>query len=119
MRTSNSEKVAGRVTRKILGPVKAVEFATTANMASGIAAAKTKAFAKAAAMGADTIINLTLEIAEMSNGLFSAIASGEAVTTVARRSTMSSYFADVDLDDVDLKLFMFNQSRNGISSFAH
>lgn len=118
MRTSNSEKVGGRVTRQTLGPVKAVEFATTADMAAGIAAAKTKAIAMAEAMGADTIINLTLEIAEMSNGLFSAIASGQAVITMAHRSPRSTYFADVDLGDVDLQPFMFDTVANKISNYA-
>lgn len=119
MRTSTTEKGAGRVNRQTLGLVKAMEFATTTDMAAGISAAKAKAFVMAEAMGADTIINLTLEIAEMSNGLFSAIASGQAVITMARRSPLSSYFADAELDDVALKPFMLGAALRGISSLVH
>lgn len=119
MRISTTEKVAGRVIRQTLGPIRAIEFATTTEMVAGIAAARANALATAAAMGADTIVNLTLEIVEMSNGLFSAIASGQAVITAASRSPLSSYFAEADLDDVELKPYMFNQSKIGNSSFLN
>jgi uncharacterized protein YbjQ (UPF0145 family) len=119
MRISNSEKVAGRVNRETLGSIRATEFATTTDMASGIAAAKAKAIAMAEAMGADAIVNLQLEITETSNGLFSATASGQAVITVARRSSMTEYFAEAGLDDVGLKPYMMGNAKNGMSNFIH
>lgn len=119
MRISTSEKVAGRVNRETLGTIRAMEFATTSDMAAGIAAAKSKAIAFAEALGADAIVNLQLEITETSNGLFSATASGHAVRTVARTTSMTSYFAEADLDDVAVKPFMMGQARTGISGFIH
>ncbi len=119
MRISASEKVAGRVNHEILGSIRATEFATTTDMATGIAAAKAKVIAMAAAMGADSIINLQLEIMEMSNGLFSATASGQAITTNVRRSAISNYFAEAEYDDVEMKPFMMSGSTNGFSNFVH
>ena len=119
MRTSNSEKVAGRVVCRTLGPVKVIEHATTANIAAGLAAAKNKAIVHAQALGADTIINLNLQIAELSDGVFSAIASGDAVRTMLRKSPMSAYFGDAGMGDLELNPFMFANASTGISSIIH
>jgi hypothetical protein len=102
------------VSSETLGSISATEFATTVDMSSGIAAAKTKAIMMAEAMGADAIINLQLQITEMSSGLFSATASGQAVITEARHSTISDYFGEVEL-----KPYMFGTSKSGLSNVIH
>lgn len=119
MRISTSEKVAGRVNRETLGSIRTTEFATTTDMATGIAAAKAKAIAMATALGADAIINLQLEITEMSNGLFSATASGQAIRTCVRRSAMSDYFAEAGFDQGEMKPFMISGSKTDFSNVVH
>jgi hypothetical protein len=112
MRISSSENVAGRLNRENLGPVRAMEFATTADLKSALDVAKDKVIAAAKALGGDAIINLLLEVVEMSDGLFSAIVTGQVMRTVARQTNWKSLFESDDLSSM-VKPFMMQPQKIG------
>jgi hypothetical protein len=116
MRISSSENVAGRMIRENLGPVRAMEFATTADLKSALEVAKEKVIAAAKALGGDAIINLLLEVVEMSNGLFSAIVTGQVMRTVARQTNWKSLFETDDLQSM-VKPYMMQTQLAGAGHF--
>jgi uncharacterized protein YbjQ (UPF0145 family) len=113
MRISSSENIAGRMIRENLGPVRAMEFATTADLKSALEVAKEKVIAAAKALGGDAIINLLLEVVEMSNGLFSAIVTGQVMRTVARQTNWKSLFETDDLQSM-VKPYMMQPQFSGM-----
>ena len=105
MKITSTETVAGRLVEDTLGVVRGqvlwarritkynhsglrgLNYTTMDEMADGLQKAKedaeAKAKAQARALGADAIICMKLEITELSDGLFHAVASGTAVRTSA------------------------------------
>lgn len=105
MRVTTLETIAGRIIEDTLGAVRgssiwsrrvsknstaghrALEHMTNEDMANGLAQvrddAETNMMKKATAMGADTIVGLRIDLIELGNDSFQAIASGTAVTTAA------------------------------------
>jgi uncharacterized protein YbjQ (UPF0145 family) len=116
MRMSTSENVAGRLNRENLGTVRAMEFATTTDLKAGLAVAKEKAIEAAKALGGDAIVNLLLEVVEMSNGLFSAIVTGQVVRTVARQTDWKSLFETDDVQSM-VQPYMMQTQLSGASRF--
>lgn len=104
MRVTTLETVAGRSIEETLGYVRgsavwvrrmlknktvglrALEYMTAADMEKGMVAireeAERKAMAAAEAKGADTIIGIRVEMMDLGNDTFQAVASGTAVRTV-------------------------------------
>ena len=125
MRITTTETVAGRLVEDALGVVRGqvlwarrvmkynnsglrgLNYTTMDEMADGLQKAKeeaeAKAKAQAKALGADAIVNLKLEITELSDGLFQAVAIGTAVRTSALpHATPSLAPASAANDDEDV-----------------
>ena len=105
MRVTTLETVAGRVVEDTLGVVRgtvlwsrglkkfsrggirSIEYTSTDDMAEGLNKARADAEAdlirQASALGADAIVGVRFEIAEMGAGMFCATATGTAVKTAA------------------------------------
>ena len=103
MKMSTTETVAGRMVEETLGVVRGsvvwsrrvmklshgawrgLSYTTTDEMADGLRQAKENAEAKlrvqAKALGAEAVINLRIQLTELSDGMFEAVATGTAVTT--------------------------------------
>jgi uncharacterized protein YbjQ (UPF0145 family) len=111
MRISTSENVAGRLNRENLGPVRTIEFATTADLKVALALAKEKAISLAKALGGDAIVNLLLEVVEMSNGLFSTIVTGQVVRTVAHQTAWKSLFESDEVQSMMQPFMMPTSAR--------
>lgn len=120
MKTTTTETLAGRLVEDALGVVRGqvlwarrvmkyntsglrgLNYTTMDEMSDGLQKARedaeAKAKAQAKAMGGDAIINLKLEITELSDGLFQAVATGTAVRTCALPQAMP-ILATADNDD--------------------
>jgi uncharacterized protein YbjQ (UPF0145 family) len=105
MRVTTLETIAGRIVEETLGAVRgtaiwsrrilknktvgmrAMEHMTMDDVANGLAdvreAAEAKMIISAEAMGADTIVGLRIQLIELGNDTFQAIAFGTAVKTSA------------------------------------
>lgn len=119
MKITTTETVAGRIVEDTLGVVRGsvlwsrritkfnhgglrgLTYTTMDEMAEGLqdarVGAEAKAISQAKAMGADAIICMKLEIVELSQGTFQAVAIGTAVKTSQLPSAMPGMgFADND-----------------------
>ena len=103
MKMSTTQTVAGRLVEETLGVVRGsvlwsrrvmklshgawrgLSYGTTDEMADGLRQAKenaeAKVLAQAKTLGADAIINLRIQLTELNDGMFEAVATGTAVTT--------------------------------------
>jgi uncharacterized protein YbjQ (UPF0145 family) len=120
MKITTTETIAGRLVEDTLGVVRGtvlwsrrvmkynhgglrgLQYTTMDEMSDGLHEAKEKAEAKAKAqakaMGADAIISMKVEVVELSDGVFTAVASGTAVQTCAMPAAMPM-FGDAANDD--------------------
>ena len=146
MKTTTTETVAGRLVEDALGVVRGqvlwarrvmkynnsglrgLNYTTMDEMADGLHKAKeeaeAKAKAQARALGADAIVNLKLEITELSDGLFQAVAIGTAVRTSALPHAMPSLApanaANDDEEDVFSMVPVIGKSAiRLVSSYLH
>ena len=132
MRVTTMETIAGRVNEETLGVVRGsslwskritkysngglrgLQYTTMVELAEGLNSAKEeaeqKAQAQAKALGADSIIGLRLEVFEMTEGLFTAVATGTAVRTSELPKIMPS-FASPANDDA-FEAIPYVQKRN-------
>ena len=124
MKISTTETLAGRMIEETLGVVRGsvlwsrrimkishggwrgLSYTSMDEMSEGLWQAKEGAEAKAVhqakLLGADAIVNLKLEIMELSDGLFQAVAMGTAVRTEAMpQATSGLSFADSAENDHD------------------
>ena len=135
MKISTTETIAGRLVEETLGVVRGsilwsrrimkfnrgglrgLAYTTMDEMAENLVLAKegseAKAMHQARLLGADAIINLKLEIMELSDGMFQAVAMGTAVKTVALPQALSpalapAFSADND-DDAFASVPVFNK----------
>ena len=105
MRISTTETITGRLVEETLGVVRGsvlwsrrimkfnhgglrgLSYTTMDEMADGLQqsreGAEAKAMHQAKLLGADAIINVKLELMELTDGMFQAVATGTAVKTVA------------------------------------
>ena len=140
MRTTTLETIAGRTNEETLGVVRAtalwskrvmkynhgglrgLQYTTMDDLANGLneakEAAEAKTIAQALAMGADAIVGLRLEIFEMSEGLFTAVATGTAVRTAALPMAMPA-FAPAAANDDDDEAFMPLMARQPLRVVSH
>jgi uncharacterized protein YbjQ (UPF0145 family) len=124
MKTTTTETLAGRLVEDALGVVRGqilwarrvmkyntsglrgLNYTTMDEMADGLQKARedaeAKAKAQAKAMGGDAIINLKLEITELSDGLFQAVATGTAVRTSALPHALPILAAAANDDEDDV-----------------
>ena len=124
MKISTTETIAGRLVEETLGVVRGsilwsrrimkfnhgglrgLSYTTMDEMAEGLQqsreGAEAKAMHQARVLGADAIINIKLELMELTDGMFQAVATGTAVKTVALPQTVSPelpFAAEADNDD--------------------
>ena len=123
MKISTTETIAGRLVEETLGVVRGsilwsrrimkfnhgglrgLSYTSMDEMSEGLLLAKegaeAKAIHQAKLLGADAIINLKLEMMELSDGMFQAVAMGTAVKTEAlpRAITALPVAISVDSDD--------------------
>jgi uncharacterized protein YbjQ (UPF0145 family) len=142
MKITTMETVAGRSNEETLGVVRGsalwskrimkynhgglrgLQYTTMEDMDDGLNAAKEKAEAKAKAqakeLGADSIIGLRLEVFEMSDGLFTAVATGTAVRTAILPAAMPVFnAAAANDDDIDVMPYIVKQTPRMLSSLMH
>lgn len=123
MKISTTETIAGRLVEETLGVVRGsilwsrrimkfnhgglrgLSYTSMDEMAEGLLLAKEGAEAKAIhqanLLGADAIINLRLEVVELSDGMFQAVAMGTAVKTYAMPHTTSALPFAISADNDD------------------
>ncbi len=146
MKISTTETIAGRLVEDTLGVVRGsvlwsrritkynngglrgLIYTTMDEMAEGLQMARegaeAKAMSQAKLLGADAIINLKLEVVELTDGMFQAVATGTAVKTEALPQALSpalpfAISADND-DDVFAAVPVFNKpSFRLVSSAVH
>ena len=91
-----------RITKYSNGGLRGLQYTTMVELAEGLNSAKEeaeqKAQAQAKALGADSIIGLRLEVFEMTEGLFTAVATGTAVRTSELPKIMPSFAAAANDD---------------------
>ena len=124
MKITTTETLAGRLVEDALGVVRGqvlwarrvmkynssglrgLNYTTMDEMSDGLQKAKDEAEAnakaQAKALGADAIICLKLEITELSDGLFQAVASGTAGRTSVLPRAMPMFAAAANDDDEDV-----------------
>ena len=143
MRTSTLETIAGRINEETLGVVRGsamwskritkyttgglrgLQYSSMDDISEGLndaknaAEAKAKAIAKA--MGADAIVALRLEIHEMSDGMFTAVATGTAVKTSALPAALPAFgnVANDDDDEIGMMPFMSKPVLRAVSHMMH
>ena len=144
MKISTTETIAGRLVEETLGVVRGsilwsrrimkfnhgglrgLTYTTMDEMAENLVLAKegaeAKAMHQARLLGADAIINLKLEIMELSDGMFQAVAIGTAVKTEALPRALSpalpfTFSADND-DDAFAAVPVFNKPAARLVSSA-
>jgi len=142
MKITTTETIAGRLVEDTLGVVRGsvlwsrrvmkystgglrgLQYTTMDEMSDGLQEAKERAEAKAKAqakaLGADAIISMKLEIVELSDGVFSAVASGTAVQTCALPQAMP-VFSEAANDDDEFNIIpVFDKpSLRLVSSMMH
>jgi predicted RNA-binding Zn ribbon-like protein len=119
MKMTTMETVAGRMNEATLGFVRAVEFTTTEELAFGLNTAKDKAKDQANELGADAIVNLTLEIFEMSDGLFTAVVTGNAVRTSALPIPMHIFNRAANDDETFVRPSAAKKAGQAVSVLMH
>ncbi len=142
MKMSTTETVAGRMVEETLGVVRGsvvwsrrvmklshgawrgLTFTTTDEMAEGLRQSKENAQAKvmtqAKALGADAIINLRIQLTELSDGMFEAVATGTAVSTSILPQSMPAFGLVVNDDDAFSAIPVFDKPAvRHVSSLLH
>ncbi|MDE2384377.1 MAG: heavy metal-binding domain-containing protein [Alphaproteobacteria bacterium] len=142
MKITTTETVAGRMVEETLGVVRAsvlwsrrimkfnhgglrgLSYTTMEEMAEGLQQAKEGAEAKiltqAKVLGADAIISLKLEIMELSDGLFQAVATGTAVKTASLPQAMPAFGNAANDDDAFSAIPVFDKPAiRLVSSLMH
>jgi uncharacterized protein YbjQ (UPF0145 family) len=142
MKITTLETIAGRTNEETLGVVRGsalwsrrimkynhgglrgLQYTTMDDMAEGLdgakEAAEAKAKAQAKALGADAIVGLRLEVFEMSEGLFTAVATGTAVRTEALPAAMPAFNSAANDDDEDHVMpYMVQPAMRLVSNLMH
>lgn len=123
MRISTTETIAGRLVEETLGVVRGsvlwsrrimkfnhgglrgLSYTTMDEMADGLQlsreGAEAKAIHQAKLLGADAIINVKLELMELSDGMFQAVATGTAVKTEAMPQAIPALPVSISADNDD------------------
>jgi uncharacterized protein YbjQ (UPF0145 family) len=114
---------ARRITKYTNGGLRGLLYASMDDMSEGLTKAKEEAEAKAVAqakeLGADAIIGLRLEVLEMSNGLFTAVATGTAVRTSALPAAIPALNVAVNDDETEVMPYMAKPEMRIVSSLMH
>ena len=113
-----------RITKYSHGGLRSLQYSTMDGMADGLNCAKEeaekKALAQAKFMGADAIIGMCLQVFEMSDGLFTAVATGTAVRTEALPAAMPAFEHAANDDDVFSAIpYMPKPALRVVSSYMH
>ena len=113
-----------RITKYSYGGQRGLQHSTMDDMADGLNNAKEeaekKALAQAKFMGADAIIGMCLQVFEMSDGLFTAVATGTAVRTEALPAAMPAFEQAANDDDVFSAIpYMPKPALRVVSSYIH
>ena len=141
MRVTTMETVAGRVNEETVGVVRGaalwskritkycngglrgLQYTTMVELAEGLNSAKEEAEQKAQdqakALGADSIIGLRLEVFEMTEGLFTAVATGTAVRTSELPKIMPSFAAPANDDAFEALPYVQKRSIHLASHVVH
>lgn len=141
MKLTTMETVAGRINEETLGVVRGsslwskritkynngglrgLQYSSMTDMADGLNNAKEEAEKKAKEqareLGADSIIGLRLEVFEMSEGLFTAVATGTAVRTAALPAALPVFNAAANDDDMEFMPFMAKPMLRAVSNMMH
>ena len=124
MIVTTMDGIAGRMTQETLGVVRGTSLWTrrviknsfggirnfqvtgVAQLDQGINQAREEAsksmLEQAAAMGADSIVGVRIDVVEMSNGVFCVNATGTAVKTVVIPASVPAFPAAPETDDADV-----------------
>jgi uncharacterized protein YbjQ (UPF0145 family) len=112
-----------RITKYSSGGLRGLQYSTMEDMAEGLHAAKEeaekKAMTYAKAMGADSIIGMRLEVFEMSEGLFTAVATGTAVRTQALPAAMPAFETAANDDEFSAIPFMTKPQLRVVGAYMH
>ncbi len=123
MKISTTETIAGRLVEETLGVVRGsvlwsrrimkfnhgglrgLSYTTMDEMADGLQqsreGAEAKAMHQAKLLGADAIINVKLELIELTDGMFQAVATGTAVKTEAMPQANPALLVSISADNDD------------------
>jgi uncharacterized protein YbjQ (UPF0145 family) len=126
MKITTTETIAGRIVEDTLGVVRGtvlwsrrvmkynhgglrgLQYTTMDEMSDGLHVAKeqaeAKAKAQAKALGADAIICLKIEVVELSDGVFTAVATGTAVQTCAMPNALPNFGTAANDDDDEFSM---------------
>jgi uncharacterized protein YbjQ (UPF0145 family) len=141
MRVTTLETVAGRVNEETLGVVRGsalwskritkycngglrgLQYTTMEDLALALNNVKDEAEAKAKeqakALGADAIVGLRLEVFEMTEGMFTAVATGTAVRTSALPVAMPAFQQPANDDDYNSMAYVQKPALRMVSSLMH
>lgn len=141
MRVTTLETVAGRVNEETLGVVRGsaiwskritkynhgglrgLQYTTMEDLANALNDVKDQAEktakAQATAMGADAIVGLRLEVFEMSEGMFTAVATGTAVRTSALPVAMPAFQMAANDDDFGIAAYNHKPALRMVSNVMH
>jgi uncharacterized protein YbjQ (UPF0145 family) len=142
MRVTTMETIAGRVNEDTLGVVRGsalwskritkynygglrgLQYTTMEEMAIALNDVKDQAEAsaklQATKMGADSIVGMRLEVFEMSEGMFTAVATGTAVRTSALPAVMPAFQAPAnDYDMAESVAYLPKPALRVVSSSMH
>jgi uncharacterized protein YbjQ (UPF0145 family) len=119
-----------RVTKKSTGGIRALEHMSMDDIANGLAEVREQAEAKmiisAQTMGADAVVGLRIELVELGNEMYQAIAFGTAVRTSALPASVPAYQAPVlskvfghIANDADSVILPFQQRRAAGGTAMH
>lgn len=112
-----------RITKYSQGGLRGLQYTTMTDLAIALNDVKDQAekHAKdqATAMGADAIVGLRLEVFEMSEGMFTAVATGTAVRTVALPVVMPAFQPAANDDDFGIAAHMQRPAIRMISNVMH
>jgi uncharacterized protein YbjQ (UPF0145 family) len=141
MRVTTMETVAGRVNEETLGVVRGsalwskritkysqgglrgLQYTTMEDLAIALNDVKDQAEAQAKKqatdMGADAIVGLRLEVFEMSEGMFTAVATGTAVRTVALPAAVPAFSVAANDDDYSAMSYVQKPALRMVSNVMH
>ncbi len=141
MKITTMETIAGRSTEETLGVVRGsalwskritkynyqgqrgLQYSSMDDMADGLNNAREEAEKKAKAqakfLGADAIIGMRLEVFEMSEGLFTAVATGTAVRTEALPAAIPAFEQAANDDEFSAIPFIPKSALRVVGSYLH
>ena len=112
-----------RITKYNYGGQRGLQYSSMDDMAEGLNTAKEEAEKKAQAqakfLGADAIIGMRLEVFEMSEGLFAAVATGTAVRTEALPAAMPAFEQADNIDEFSAIPYLPKPALRVIGSYLH